>query len=174
MCCNACRFHLMPEFQFSVKESISMGNFVSHLPLHGYYFSQEGDLISLGPFPRSRPGMVGRKSPSMAMALTLWFSLEQFGVLASWTHSVSPMLLTAGSSPQPPSIELAHDQFQNETFDCQIYTAVICLLSVRCVTCHLLAPFLEKKRGQRSSLRTTSRQQFRPLLHLFAAFCRTL
>ena len=58
--------------------------------------------------------------------------------------------ITAGSPPCPHSTELAHDQFQNATFVCQTCTAVIGLLLVCCMTCHLLAPFPEKKSGDRS------------------------
>lgn len=65
-------------------------------------------------------------------------------------HILFSQCYGGGFFSSPHSIELAHDQFQNETFVCQTCTAVIGLLLVCYIMCHLLAPFLDKKSGERS------------------------
>jgi hypothetical protein len=55
--------------------------------------------------------------------------------------------------------KLAHDQFQNQPFVCQICTAAISLLLAYYTTYHLLAPLPQKEGIE--VLRTKLRGQFR-------------
>lgn len=118
--------------------------------VHGYCSSQEGHLLSLDPLPLPRPGMVCGRPPGVASDLTLCFSMGRFGVLASMDVFCFLSAHNSRLFSRPHSMELAHDQFQNETFVCQTCTAVTGLLLVCCIACHLLAPFPEKKREERS------------------------
>lgn len=103
------------------------------------------DLLSLGPLPPGRAGMV-RGGLQEGPELTSCFPAGRVGLLAFTDVFCFPSALTAGSSPCPHSAELAHDQFQNETFVCQTCTAVAGLPLVCCGACRLLAA--EKKTGE--------------------------
>lgn len=118
--------------------------------VHGYSSSQEGHLLSLGPLPLPRPGMVRGRPPGVASDLTLCSSMGRFGALATMDMFCCLSAHNSRLFSRPHSLELAHDQFQNETFVCQTCTAVTGPLLVCCIACHLLAPFPEKKRKERS------------------------